>query len=306
MKQRSSTHRATCGNSSLTAAPALAVLPELPGRAEQRPGLGELDAGLRERQGLAVVALEQRLVVERVDVRRPPLHEQEDDPLGPGRRSAAGAGPAGPRACGPTRRPAPPRPAARPGPASRTPPRIPGASGGARDRSARVSDPRPRPPCYRMKMNSFDARITWQSACQARRRRRIVASPRPPPASGVESLDEGRAPGRLRGRRRAAVGRLVQEPRSGRRRPARAAEQRGRPGRAAASQDQVAVHHEQRLRGDGRRRPVAARSRSGRRSRRAGTCRTGDCGRPAGRPTGGGLSYRWRRATCGRRSSRGS
>ena len=65
--------------------PALAVLLELPGRAEQLARLGELDPRLGEGERLAVVALEEGLVVERVHVRRPPLHEEEDDPLRPRR-----------------------------------------------------------------------------------------------------------------------------------------------------------------------------------------------------------------------------
>ena len=43
------------------------------------------------RHRLAVVAVEHRLGVERVDVRRPAVHEQVDDPLGP-RRSGGGLG----------------------------------------------------------------------------------------------------------------------------------------------------------------------------------------------------------------------
>ena len=60
----------------------LAVLAELPRAGEQVAGLGELHARLGERQRLARVAREQRLVVERVDLRRPAVHEAEDHPLG--------------------------------------------------------------------------------------------------------------------------------------------------------------------------------------------------------------------------------
>ena len=70
----------------MVSAPALAVPPELPGGGEELAGPIELDPRLLEREGLAVVALEQRLVVEGVDLRRPAAHEEEDDPLGPGRK----------------------------------------------------------------------------------------------------------------------------------------------------------------------------------------------------------------------------
>ena len=65
------------------------------GEREQVARLARDDARLGERQRLAVVALEQRLVVERVDLRRAAVHEQEDDPLGPARGSAAAGRPAG-------------------------------------------------------------------------------------------------------------------------------------------------------------------------------------------------------------------
>ena len=65
--------------------PALAVLPEPERRAEQIPRLARHHPRLGERQGLAVVALQERLMVERVDLRRPAVHEQEDDPLRAGR-----------------------------------------------------------------------------------------------------------------------------------------------------------------------------------------------------------------------------
>ena len=68
---------------------ALAVLRELPRRGEQIARRGELDAGLGEGQRLAVIASEQWLGIERIDVRRPALHEQKDHPLGPRRENAA-------------------------------------------------------------------------------------------------------------------------------------------------------------------------------------------------------------------------
>ena len=72
--------------------PALAIFAELPRRPEQIAGGGELDARLLERQFLAVVGLELRLVVEGVDLRRPPLHEHEDHPFGPRRHPIRGVG----------------------------------------------------------------------------------------------------------------------------------------------------------------------------------------------------------------------
>ncbi len=59
---------------------ALAVLAELPGRAQQLRAVQPAD-----RRGLAGVGRQLRLVVERVDVRRRPVHAQEDHPLRPGR-----------------------------------------------------------------------------------------------------------------------------------------------------------------------------------------------------------------------------
>ena len=71
---------------------ALAILAELPRRPEKIAGGGELDSRLLERQFLAVVGLELRLVVEGVDLRRPPLHEHEDHPLGARRHPVSGVG----------------------------------------------------------------------------------------------------------------------------------------------------------------------------------------------------------------------
>jgi hypothetical protein len=61
----------------------LAVLLELPRRLEQIARGGELDTRLGKRQVLAVALLQFRLRVEGVDLRGAPLHEQENDALGP-------------------------------------------------------------------------------------------------------------------------------------------------------------------------------------------------------------------------------
>ena len=84
-KQRSSATPARFGSSSLTQCPRLPVPPELPGALEEVAGLVELHVGLGERQGLVVVANEQRLVLEQVVLRRAAVHVQEDDALGAGR-----------------------------------------------------------------------------------------------------------------------------------------------------------------------------------------------------------------------------
>ncbi len=60
----------------------LAVLPKLPGAGQQVSRIRGHHAGFVERQRLAMIARQERLVVERVDLRRPTVHEQEDDPLG--------------------------------------------------------------------------------------------------------------------------------------------------------------------------------------------------------------------------------
>jgi hypothetical protein len=62
---------------------ALAVLFEAPRRLEEFPGGGKLDAGLCERKGLSVVALEEGLRVKGVDVAGAAFHEQKHDPLRP-------------------------------------------------------------------------------------------------------------------------------------------------------------------------------------------------------------------------------
>ena len=72
--------------------PALAILAELPRRPEKIAGGGKLDPRLLERQLLTVVGLKLRLVVEGVDLRRPPLHEHEDHALGTGRDAIGGVG----------------------------------------------------------------------------------------------------------------------------------------------------------------------------------------------------------------------
>ena len=66
--------------------PALAVLLELPRRLEQVVRRRELNARLIERQRFAIVPIEQRLGVERIDLRRAALHEHEDHPLRPCRK----------------------------------------------------------------------------------------------------------------------------------------------------------------------------------------------------------------------------
>jgi hypothetical protein len=54
---------------------------KLPGGRQQFAGRRELDARLRVRQLLAIIALQRRLEVERVQVRRSPFHEKEDQPF---------------------------------------------------------------------------------------------------------------------------------------------------------------------------------------------------------------------------------
>ena len=81
MMQRSSTHLATSGNRSLTHAPLCPYWPEAPGRLKQIERFARNDFRARKRKRLAMVALQQRLVVERVHLRWPAMHEQEDDPF---------------------------------------------------------------------------------------------------------------------------------------------------------------------------------------------------------------------------------
>src|SRR4051794_18542961 len=63
---------------------ALPILFEAPRGLEQLAGLGKLDARLGEGIGLAIIALEQRLGVEGIDMARSAFHEQEDDAFGLG------------------------------------------------------------------------------------------------------------------------------------------------------------------------------------------------------------------------------
>ncbi len=63
---------------------ALAVLLKAPGRLEQVEGFAGYDLGAREGQGLAMVTLQERLVIEGVHLRRSAVHEEEDDALGAG------------------------------------------------------------------------------------------------------------------------------------------------------------------------------------------------------------------------------
>src|SRR2546422_10780105 len=58
--------------------PVLSILLESERGLHQIPG-GELGAGRLVRQRLAVVLVQQRLVVERVDLREPALQEDDDD-----------------------------------------------------------------------------------------------------------------------------------------------------------------------------------------------------------------------------------
>ena len=61
---------------------ALPVLAELPGRGQQVVGGAGDDTRLGEWQRLAIIAAEQRLVVEGVDMAGAAMHEQKDHPLG--------------------------------------------------------------------------------------------------------------------------------------------------------------------------------------------------------------------------------
>ncbi len=91
MTQMSSTTVLRCGHSSLSSRPLLPCLLNLNGDIIRLPVLRwvqDLAAGQR----LAVVFLEHRLVVERVDVRHAAVHQQEDDPLRAGLEVAAPSG----------------------------------------------------------------------------------------------------------------------------------------------------------------------------------------------------------------------
>jgi hypothetical protein len=62
---------------------ALAMPLEFPGRGQQVAGVGKSDARLVEGQRFAMITLQQRLVVEGVEMRRTALHEEKNDALGP-------------------------------------------------------------------------------------------------------------------------------------------------------------------------------------------------------------------------------
>src|SRR5690242_541547 len=62
---------------------ALTMLPKTPRRGEQVPRRGKLNTRLGKRKRFTIVAREQRFWIERVDVRWPPFHKHENDPLGP-------------------------------------------------------------------------------------------------------------------------------------------------------------------------------------------------------------------------------
>ena len=89
MKQRSSTHFATSGNKSLTQAPLCPYCLNAQGDCSRLNVSLETTFGPRERQRLAVIALQKRLVVKGVHLRRAAVHEEEDHPLRASRESAA-------------------------------------------------------------------------------------------------------------------------------------------------------------------------------------------------------------------------
>ena len=103
MMQRSSTFLATSGKRSETQRPLWPCWLNFQGEASS------VAAAARPLPiGLPASAFSLRLVVEAVDVRRPPFHAEEDHPLGPGRASAAALGASGPadRLAGQVERPA--------------------------------------------------------------------------------------------------------------------------------------------------------------------------------------------------------
>ena len=59
-------------------------LPETPERFHDVGPVRELDLSLLERKGFVMILVEARLIVEQINVRRPPVHEEKNDPLGPG------------------------------------------------------------------------------------------------------------------------------------------------------------------------------------------------------------------------------
>ena len=92
----SSTHVAEVREQVADPLAALAVLLELPLRPDDAALVLLAAAAERlDRDRLAVEAVELRLVVEGIDVARPAVHEQEDDALRLGRRSAAASGASG-------------------------------------------------------------------------------------------------------------------------------------------------------------------------------------------------------------------
>ena len=79
---RSSTHWPTCGKQVADRDAALAVVAELPRAAEHVSHVVELRRMRLDLDRLPMLAVEPRLGVERVDLRRPAVHEQEDDARG--------------------------------------------------------------------------------------------------------------------------------------------------------------------------------------------------------------------------------
>ena len=81
MKQMSSAHSPTCGNSSLTSMPALPYFLNVNGERISAPVLRSVATDAAG-QRLAVILVEHRLRIEAVDLRQAAVHEQEDDALG--------------------------------------------------------------------------------------------------------------------------------------------------------------------------------------------------------------------------------
>ena len=71
---------------------AFAVMVKLPRGLQQRSGRCELNSGFVERQWLPVVPRQQRFGFKRVDMRRPTLHKQKDDPFGSSGKMRCGCG----------------------------------------------------------------------------------------------------------------------------------------------------------------------------------------------------------------------
>ena len=259
---------------------ALAVRRELERRRHAGPPRLRRWARSRSACGpLAVVLRERRLGVERVDVRRPAVHEQEDDPLRPRPGSAAAWGPAGSTATaaraarGRVGQQARRRPGRSPGPGPRSRRRSGRACragtvrGRMRSRSAcsswpasvaaagcvRAVEPEPDPRFNRRNANSLAASSTW-AYCSQRVRSPVGRSGRRP-----GSAQEAQAQLQLRARSRA--GRRA----AGRRRRmrlgvvARRAPVRQPAGECPGRLDhELAVQHEQLLERHGRLDPAAA------------------------------------------------